>query len=126
MNQDGAKKRSRRSHDIIGSLGRSGQRLLCEMFYADDVNVSIHSVHIMNVFAFSSGVLCSGLHLVLSLCGNKVIVQDVLQELKSGPFLGLLLPAHHHHIVKFFGATVRARHPVQSVQIPDDLRVCHS
>lgn len=37
------KKRSRRCLDVMESLCRFGLRMLCKMFYADDVNVSINA-----------------------------------------------------------------------------------
>lgn len=69
--------------------------------------------------------LWSRLHLILSLRGDKEVVENVLQKFKSWPVVRPLPPAHHHDVIEFLGAAVRTRHPVRPVQTPDDLWVGH-
>lgn len=69
--------------------------------------------------------LLSRLHLILSLCGNKEVVESVLEKFKSRPVLRPLLPAYHHNVIEFLGAAVRTWHPVRPIQAPDHLWVGH-
>lgn len=67
----------------------------------------------------------SWLHLILPLCGNKEIIESVLQKFKCRPFLRPLLPADHHVVIELHWTALRTRHPVQPVQALDHLRVGH-
>lgn len=64
--------------------------------------------------------------LVLRLSGCEVVLQKGLQILKGGPLLWVLLPALHHELVQGGGAVLRARHPVASLHLLQNLAVVHA
>ncbi len=64
--------------------------------------------------------------LVLRLRGGEVILQEALQVLKGGPFLGLFSPAGQHQVMQGFGALCWARHPVATLHLVQHLPVHHT
>lgn len=95
--------------------------------HVDSWSVKLHPLFFFLLRINGKHCLCSSrLHLILSLSGDEEVVENVLQKVKRGPFLGSLLPAHVHYVIELVGAAVRAGHPVHAVHAPDHLWVGHS
>lgn len=64
--------------------------------------------------------------LVLRLCGGKVILQEALQVLESGPLLWLFSPAGQHQLMQGFWAVRWAWHPVATLHLVQHLPIHHT
>lgn len=64
--------------------------------------------------------------LVLRLGGGKIVLQEGLDVLKSGPLVRVFLPAQAHHLMQRLRTSLRTWHPVSSLNLLQYLPVHHA